>query len=66
MSEHLNLPPEHANKIVDLHPHLRSVINAVLKSHGIDAQVHQISFRPAAPNIAMAGCQYINGVWTCG
>jgi hypothetical protein len=64
------LHPEHCEKIANLKPHLLRAIHTVLESHGVDAVVHNISFRPRTA--ALAGgcpngqpCCYINGVYTC-
>jgi hypothetical protein len=75
--KNLQLHPKHCKKIADLKPHLLDAVHTVLKSHGVDAVVHSISFRPGKP-VAMtmtgglsggpcgaAPCCMINGVWTC-
>lgn len=70
----LELDPEHCKKIAALKPHLLDAVHTVLRSHGVDAVVHSISFRPSNA-VAMtdsvggpcgaAPCCFINGVWTC-
>lgn len=67
----LALQPKHQKKINTLKPHLLDAVHTVLRSHGIDAVVHSISFRPTKTKAMLAGpcggapCCYINGVWTC-
>ena len=68
----LTLHPKHQKKIATLKPHLLDAVHTVLKSHGVDAVVHCISFRPPIKAKAMLGgpcgaapCCLINGVWTC-
>jgi hypothetical protein len=66
------LHPKHCKKISTLKPHLLDAVHTVLKSHGINAVVHSISFRPSdSKQSALSGqcgaapCCMVNGVWTC-
>lgn len=65
------LDPAHSEKIASLKPHLFEAVHQVLRSNGVDAVVHSISFRPANAVVRTYGpcgsqpCCYINGVWTC-
>ncbi len=65
------LHPAHCAKIASLKPHLLSAVHKLLRSNGVDAVVHSISFRPADAKAVNGGscggqpCCYINGVWTC-
>ena len=71
----LQLHPKHRKKISALKPHLLEAVHTVLRSHGVDAVVHSISFRPskaAAMTTGLGGgpcgpapCCMIDGVWTC-
>jgi hypothetical protein len=73
----LALQRKHQKKIALLKPHLIDAVHTLLKSHGVDAVVHSISFRASGPvPRAAAGlgggqcpggapCCIINGVWTC-
>lgn len=71
----LELEPKQRKKIAVLKPHLLDAVHTVLRSHGVDAVVHSISFRPSNV-VAMADeqnggpcgaspCCMINGVYTC-
>lgn len=65
------LDDAHSEKIASLNPHLIGAVHGLLKSHGVDAVVHSISFRPANAVAGGGGpcgpqpCCYVNGVWTC-
>ena len=62
------LNPADGEKIAILHSHLMDAVHVLLKSHGVDAVVHSISFRPTgamASETSGGPCCYINGVWTC-
>lgn len=72
----LALHPKHRRKIAALKPHLLDAVHTLLRSHGVNAVVHSISFRPNGPAPRAAGldggqcpggapCCMINGVWTC-
>jgi hypothetical protein len=73
LSKGLTLRPGQRKKIAKLHPHLRNVINALLKSHGVNAKVHQISYGPVAPKpttlisevSAVGICHMEGNVWVC-
>jgi hypothetical protein len=70
-SSAFQLHPVHSEKIAALKPRLLEAVHDLLKSNGVDAVVHTISFRPAAAVAMGSGpcgsmpCCYINGVWTC-
>lgn len=68
----LALDAKYQKKIAALKPHLVDAVHNVLKSHGVDAVVHSISFRPSTAQVGAgagpcgaAPCCFINGVWTC-
>jgi hypothetical protein len=69
-SDGFRLDQADCEKITSLHPHLIDAVHVLLKSHGVDAVVHGISFRPTGASanlgeICSPPCCYINGVWTC-
>jgi hypothetical protein len=66
--------PKHQKTIEKISPQLADAVHTVLKSHGIDAVVHSISFRKSGAITADclnggcpdgAQCCMINGTWTC-
>lgn len=67
----LALDRKYQKKIVALKPHLLDAVHTVLRSHGVGAVVHSISFRPMKAKALELGpcgdepCCYVDGVWTC-
>jgi hypothetical protein len=62
------LHPAHCEKISSLHPALFDAVHRILREHGVDAEVHTMSFRPPGTGVTLradAGCCFVNGVWTC-
>jgi hypothetical protein len=71
------LHPDHSEKILSLHPEILDAVHDILKTNGVDAVVHRISYVPSGAGEDNGGsngddwpcgdqpCCYINGVWTC-
>lgn len=71
------LHPDHAQKILSLHPRIIDAVHDLLQAHGVDAKIHRISFVPrtSAEDDAAGSvddcpcggkpCCFIDNVWTC-
>jgi hypothetical protein len=70
------LHEHHQKKILSLHPEILDAVHDLLKTHGVDAKIHRISFVPTTNLDANAlgtddcpcgglPCCDVDGVWTC-